>query len=81
MTRTDAGPCTPPSDDVVTNYKGVKMTRGGEANRLRAADPNGLDIVPVGGTPPKVPCRATTKPPEPPEGGGDDPTPEDNHPL
>ncbi|GAB7015694.1 hypothetical protein JCM10550A_10610 [Methanogenium cariaci] len=62
----------------MTNYKGVKMTRG-EANRLRAADPNGLDIVPVG-TPPKVPCRATTKPPEPPE-GGDDPTPEDNHPV
>jgi len=77
VTGTNAGPCTP-SEDVVTNYKGVMMTRG-EANRLRAADPNGPVIVPVG-TPPKVPDRATTKAPEPPE-GGDDPTPEDNPPV
>lgn len=80
MTGTNAGPA-PSSDDVMVHYKGKMMPRS-EANKLRAADPNGPKITPVG-TPATVPIRTTSgtlEPPTPPE-GGDDPTPEDEHPV
>ena len=35
------------SDDVMTRYKGKMMSRG-EANALRAEDPDAIQITPVG---------------------------------